>query len=233
MSSVKNSRKRITDRRRSEGFISTPGPAAYYIRRDLCNTSISFTRASRSPCHHVSSPGPGSYNIFSEIGNGPKAVIARGRRNLESHFLAPGPTDYSPMFRGKSIGYSFTRNKKHKEANESTPGPGDYDIYVISNAPRATIGKAKRLLPEEGSDFKPIALKGKGKKTNFYSFDRPGKSNSTVSYLAGMKTEEGGKKDIRKKNSNLLMRKNTEKHSNLKENCKPPRSSSVKKNVKG
>lgn len=136
--------QRLNNRRKSEATLLTPGPGCYYIPRDLCKRPVSFSRASRSSDKCRLSPGPGSYNIQSEFGRGPRAVFPTGRTSSDSSCV-PGPSDYSPYYAFSSIGYSFPRNSSQKDSIV-TPGPGDYNVVVKPHIPKATIGRAKRLL---------------------------------------------------------------------------------------
>ena len=252
MSSVENSRKDVRAlRRSSESALSTPGPAAYYIPRDLCNRSISFTRASKSPCNLRMSPGPGSYNITSELGSGPKAVIPRGRSSI-GHELFPGPSDYSPIYSTKSIGYSFAKKKKEIAQPEVTPGPGDYEILNKSYAPRTVIGRARRILLEEiGGEcvFKGLKERNSGgntgshalKKQLCYSFDRSRNTSSFITrnhspFIVTAKVENENKAERKKGTCSNLpksflrkKRRDETTGNKSKENSKPMRALSVKK----
>ena len=160
MSSIHNSSKSFTSKRRmSEGSLSTPGPASYNISRDLCARSISFARAKKCSSSMSMSPGPGSYNLPSMLGTGPRAVIPTGR-NVSEPPIFPGPSDYSPSFVSRSIKYSFPKRQYSTKVN-ITPGPSDYEVCFRSSAPRATIGKAKRLLLDISNDQNFSSLKNK------------------------------------------------------------------------
>lgn len=154
---------RLTNRRKSEGALITPGPGCYYVPRDLCKRSVSFARASRSSDKCRLSPGPGSYNIPSDLGKGPRVVFQTGRTSSDLG-CAPGPSDYSPYYAFSSIRYSFPKHSSQK-GSIVTPGPCDYNVVLKSHVPRATIGRAKRLLLDIGnsSSIEPSCDQSKSK----------------------------------------------------------------------
>ena len=241
----------VRDRRKSEGSIETPGPAAYNISRDLCFRSISFTRAVRSSCNHNTSPGPGYYNISSNIGNGPKVVISRSRNSIEPQSL-PGPSDYSPNYSASAIGYSFPK-RKYSDKYETTPGPGDYETQIRITGPRPTIGRAKRLLLDINNDLtKPITLKNKISPIGNYKIFEANNNKNIEGNKSGISniystTNNKSIKANNKRGSNSITEEHplgdkftsktfatkSPKYSKIKfkENSKPPRSISTKKRM--
>lgn len=201
------------NRRKSEGTIVTPGPGCYTVSRELSKRSVAFTRASRSSDKCRLSPGPGSYNIPSEFGKGPKARFPSGRNSSELTQL-PGPSDYSPYYCFSSIKYSFPRHQSIKP-NEITPGPGDYDIAIKSSVPKATIGKARRLLLD--STKNDSSLNENMKKRT------PSRRNSHLSTFSGLI-------DKPEKSLKTMHRKTFTNKKSHGENIPPNRGGSVKRN---
>ena len=208
----------VNNRRKSEGTIITPGPASYYISRDMCKRSISFTRATKTGDTKKLSPGPGSYNIPCEFGNGPRAVIPSGKASMEPAY-GPGPSDYSPKYEVGSIKYSFPK-KKYEDKKEITPGPGDYEVMIKSTAPKVSIGRARRLFIDVSNEAKGISLKNKigssssknSKKSGFTkSFDAQGCSLAKGSLNMHNRESSNGRSRF------LASRRRS------KENSKPPR----------
>ncbi|OMJ77725.1 hypothetical protein SteCoe_22629 [Stentor coeruleus] len=87
---------------------------------------------SKSDNRRWSTPGPGTYNIKSCIGNGVSCTL-KSRHAKQSKNCSPPPGTYNPnhslVESGRYISISFgTKTYTDSQARFSTPGPGTYDL---------------------------------------------------------------------------------------------------------
>jgi Sperm-tail PG-rich repeat len=206
-----SSRGLNSKRRRSESSLLSPGPGAYNIKRDLCDRTVSFNKARKSPVESYVSPGPGSYIIPSCIGKGPKIIISKAKVPLQAVNL-PGPSDYSPIYSGSTVKYSFPKKEYNDKCN-STPGPGSYDLKIQFNGPRPVIGRAKRLLLKSCNNSEPQSVLKSSQNRSKHSVEKHHNLHLP--------------KNLRSTGKSHQNNKNTPDYLYGKENSKSPRSCSV------
>ena len=150
---------------------SAPGPASYNIPRDPLPRSVSFNKARKNSRLVQDIPGPGSYTMNSYIGKAPHAIII-SRKKSKFNEKCPGPADYTPNESAHSIKYTM-RSKSNSKIININPGPGSYNSQnILKNSPKATIGKASRIIennlitPGPGS-YDPIHIKKSVPKFSF------------------------------------------------------------------
>ena len=111
-----------------------PGPASYTPDIDLKRASPRPT-IGRADKHLFEpapdAPGPGNYQIKSDLGHAPRAVLmSRKRVNDDEAATHPGPADYDPKQPTERIAYSFglkTEPLTSSRDRLKTPGPGAYN----------------------------------------------------------------------------------------------------------
>mmetsp|Transcript_12420 Transcript_12420/g.12477 ORF Transcript_12420/g.12477 Transcript_12420/m.12477 type:complete len:131 (+) Transcript_12420:362-754(+) len=89
--------------------------------------------AERIPMRMQLTPGPGSYNPSSPLGEGSPKFSFRPRIQLKAKIASPCPSLYSPNFKlieksnYSKIGFGYGQRLKIG-SRDSSPGPGSYDV---------------------------------------------------------------------------------------------------------
>ena len=96
------------------------------------------------------SPGPGAYQLGTEIGKGPKKSMGGGKYRekvpLGDTPLSPGPAQYDTRpSKNSSPGYSIKGRPQTGGGVSSTPGPGNYALptSVGAGVPKYSLGGGK------------------------------------------------------------------------------------------
>lgn len=132
---------------RSERFkyenAGVPGPGAYNSSLPKSNANLVFGRSKRETYLKTEqNPGPGSYQIPSNIREGPSFSI-RPKTETKPLNTSPGPAEYSLRSLNKVQAVIFSKSKKNFYDVSSTPGPGQYSTpdktyskWQFGNEPR-------------------------------------------------------------------------------------------------
>jgi len=144
------------------------------------NQSIIFGSSKRASLPvNMYTPGPGSYDYSTKVGEGPKYIMNPRREgsNLLSPKYLPGPGAYSPSVEfvkeknsGPKMGTSIRTDLYDSKAN---PGPGQYDVRGRVVGPKWGFGSDQR-----GKDY-TSTVPGPG------SYDLPSKVGVVPKYAFG------------------------------------------------
>jgi len=100
------------------------------------------------------SPGPGTYEPKSYLGEGPKVSIKqRVNNNVAKSLTIPGPGAYEPKLEAVArkypdigIGYGKRDDAISSNSGANIPGPGYYPLNELGTGPKYGFGTGKRQL---------------------------------------------------------------------------------------
>ena len=98
----------------------------------------------------INVPGPGSYGLKSQIGEGPKVGLT-GRNKVSSSVDSPGPGAYeAKMTTLKSppkptLKSGDSRMFRDPSTQKDNPGPGNYQMRSTLYGPKYGFGKSQRV----------------------------------------------------------------------------------------
>ena len=124
----------------------TPGPALYYPRIDVCITSPPHCKMCKSTRQFFTQqrtvPAPGTYNIPTTIGYGPKIALY-GKRPKDRIECIPGPGAYNVRIKdscAKIVISTAPKTAKDFSTHKGVPGPGAYSVKLTLNGPKFRFG---------------------------------------------------------------------------------------------
>jgi hypothetical protein len=131
---------------------AAPGPGAYEPQGLRSKQNVRIGTSVRSPINiSGTTPGPGTYEHPTKVGEGPKFVMNPKREDVASmqHTrYVPGPGAYSPTVSltniktpGVRIG---TSNRSDLYDTKANPGPGQYDVRGRVTGPKWGFGSDSR-----------------------------------------------------------------------------------------
>jgi len=107
---------------------SDSGPGYLNLGSTFKLPGKTFPKAGRKELTNTNQvPGPGTFNIPSTIGEGPKIsmIERRGKYQISE---VPGPGFYSSPVHENLISSTFSKQARWKQQVKDTPGPGQYDL---------------------------------------------------------------------------------------------------------
>jgi len=132
----------------SKERIGVPGPGNYEPKLIQGNQNVKIGTSVRSPLSRSGyTPGPGSYELQTKVGEGPKYIM-NPRRDEKYERYVPGPGAYNPSVNlvkenGPAIGMGSS-NRHDLYASKSNPGPGQYDTRGNIAGPKWGFGSEMR-----------------------------------------------------------------------------------------
>ncbi|CAD8175828.1 unnamed protein product [Paramecium octaurelia] len=135
-------------------LIRTPGPGTYESRYEFARPKSAQVRigsANRRPLSDTRDiPGPGTYDLNTKIGEGPKHQILGSKYEPTTTLNQPGPGAYNPNDgpskqrpASAKIG-TGQRAELNAGFGKDAPGPGNYNLRGSSDGPRWGFGTALR-----------------------------------------------------------------------------------------
>ena len=130
-----------------------PGPGNYdpsiKQAKGKINPSWSLSKDARDRQFAQNSPGPGKYEIPSQIKDGPKYIMGlKPELNPFKNRTETGPGQYNPEKLHKKLQYSISkRNNTELSSEKLSPGPGTYgDIResYYKSIPGSKVGRDNR-----------------------------------------------------------------------------------------
>lgn len=141
---------------------ASPDPTRYNPNYSLLRPSSPLWRMDKSSRNinmaKNSSPEPGTYNLPSTIGNGPK-IAFHGRLDKEKMNTIPGPGAYDPNPKAilerfpKIVLSTGPRTEKDFTTRKDIPGPGTYVLKSTLNGPKFGFGVGKRKYYKTNKDI--------------------------------------------------------------------------------
>jgi len=138
--------------RDSKDRSGTPGPGNYDPRLMSGNQNVKIGTSTRTGLYgNKTTPGPGTYNYGTKVGEGPKYVINPRRdddANGKNSKYIPGPGAYNPSVdavksKNSSIGIG-TSSRYDLHPTKANPGPGQYDTRGRLAGPQWGFGTQSR-----------------------------------------------------------------------------------------
>ncbi|CAG9333034.1 unnamed protein product [Blepharisma stoltei] len=128
----------------------SPSPNKYRLPScfDNCDNGAKIFTPVRNESRRLSTPGPGSYDIKSFVGESPSYTF-KGRNILRSNIAHPPPGAYDPnhslVESGRYTAIEFGRKSPTKHSSGGiTPGPGTYDFGSTFGSDRSPSPVYKR-----------------------------------------------------------------------------------------
>lgn len=122
-----------TSKRLSMTCSLTPGPAAYRpdadLRRSPARAVIGRAEKTVPMRSDSDSPGPGNYEIRSNLGSAPRAILI-SRKPERTTEQVPGPGVYEPKPPTERLAYTIGLKLPSQRDIAATPGPGTYDPLI-------------------------------------------------------------------------------------------------------
>ena len=175
---------------------STPAPNSYTVsdgvtaKNTLITARAAFKSSSqRQPCHvhTLSNPGPGQYNIKTDLLSGSSRQQSMFQSNTKRelplpYFEGPGPADYRPLLSPPHHSRDSYHNHKHYLCISApaiplppcrpSPGPGHYETQQPSEAKTKLVSGAvfKSTTSRWGKHLAADKHPGPGEDRNWLSF---------------------------------------------------------------
>ncbi len=139
-----------------EQSMKTPGPNYYnnnndkennnnnIIKKEL-NKGFKFSIDGRIKDLRSTTPGPGNYNIDSNIGKGDAYKFSMGIKliskiNLPPNYPGPGAYNMNDISKPNSKSFTISNLSPSKNNKKMIPGPGHYSPEKKTNNPKWTMG---------------------------------------------------------------------------------------------
>eukprot|EP00826_Nyctotherus_ovalis_P057140 TRINITY_DN7805_c0_g1_i1.p1 TRINITY_DN7805_c0_g1~~TRINITY_DN7805_c0_g1_i1.p1 ORF type:complete len:173 (+),score=45.84 TRINITY_DN7805_c0_g1_i1:942-1460(+) len=139
-----------------------PSPTEYNPNYSLLRPASPYWRMNKSSRNTSmakrGSPEPGTYNLPSTIGQGPK-IAFRGRLGKEKMSTIPGPGAYDPNMKAvlerypKIVLSTGPRTEKDFTTRKDIPGPGTYPAPSTLNGPKFGFGVGKKCVHRADGDI--------------------------------------------------------------------------------
>lgn len=139
-----------------------PSPTEYNPNYSLIRSSLPFWKMNKGSRNASmvkrGSPEPGTYNLPSTIGKGPK-IAFHGRIAKEKVNTMPGPGAYDPNPKAilerypKIVLSTRPRTEKDSTTRKDIPGPGTYILNSTLNGPKFGFGIGKKGSLETSNDI--------------------------------------------------------------------------------
>lgn len=137
----------MTGRKPDSPKDQNPGPGAYNpapVRPKSPNWTLGKSPKGESRNNSMA-PGPGAYNIKSELNSSAPVFGTSTRGPLNGSINTPGPGQYNENFKNTGPAYSMRPKTATKNAS-SVPGPGQYNPSASCGNFSWTIGKEAKGL---------------------------------------------------------------------------------------
>jgi len=122
---------------------SQPGPGQYSPESPTQKTSAKYgfgTSQRKSSPPRVDEPGPGQYQVSTQMGSEGPRFSAGQKRSVQNNLQTPGPGAYSPAGVSATTGstpkWGFGTSPRDGRNYSENPGPGSYNHDASSTGPK-------------------------------------------------------------------------------------------------